>query len=102
MSTARLMLTMGGCLPEQHLINRQPHDVPVHRGDAMEIPVLRVFLDVLINRIACSRAPRISGSANRRISTSPAVGGGSSTGWPHVAGPFPGDGRRALRVPEFI
>ncbi len=36
----------------------------------------------------CSSTPRMSGSANRRVSASSAVGGGSSTGSPHLAAPF--------------
>ena len=44
MSTASLMLTTGGMSSRiQHFVNRQPHDVAVHRGDAMEFPVLRVL-----------------------------------------------------------
>src|SRR5208283_3821270 len=39
-------------LAEQHLVNCQPHDVAVHRGDAMELPILRMLPDARVNFLA--------------------------------------------------
>src|ERR1700722_3844857 len=33
-------------LAVEHLVDRQAHDVAVHRGDAVKIPVFGVFLDL--------------------------------------------------------
>jgi hypothetical protein len=69
----------------------------------MEIPVLRVFLDVLVNRVAV-----LQHAADQRVGEQARLGllGGGRRQFDRLAPGgrafFPGDGRRALRVPEFI
>src|ERR1019366_7770816 len=90
-------------LAEEHLVNRQPPDVAVHRGDPMELPILRVFFDVLVNRVAM-----LQGAANQRIGEQTHLGLPGGGWWqfdrlaPRRRAFFPADGLRALRGPAFL
>lgn len=46
----------------EHFVDGQAHDVPVHGGDAVEVPVLRVLLDQLVGLV-----PVLQRAANQRI-----------------------------------
>ena len=79
MSTASLMLTIGGCPRDRAFRKWRGAGCFVHGRHAVQVPVACVFLDLLSSARDCSMVPRIERSANKRTAASSTVGGGSST-----------------------
>jgi len=87
----------------EHFVNREPHDIAVHGGNPVKIPISCKGLDFLVNHIAM-----LKHAADEWLGEQPHLGfPGGGRRQLNLLSPmrrafFLGDGGGALRVPELI